>query len=435
MFARSPQKRYGPRMPTPLMTIPGHIDPVPLPREVTPREDGRIDLVGLTRAGVTELFAAAGLDAKAAKLRAKQVFHWIYHRGVSDFDAMTDIARTMRPWLAERFVIGRPTIVEAQASTDGTRKWLLRTADNHDFEMVFIPDADRGTLCVSSQVGCTLNCRFCHTGTMRLVRNLTPGEIVGQVMLARDALGEWPRGGGTMAGLDDDLDEADDEAVGAYTADGRLLTNIVMMGMGEPLYNFDNVRDALKIVMDGDGLALSKRRITLSTSGVVPMMARAGEEIGVNLAVSLHAVSKDVRDEIVPLNRKYGIEELLQACADYPGASNARRITFEYVMLKDKNDSDADARELVRLLKHYRLPAKVNLIPFNPWPGAPYECSTPERIRRFSDIVFEAGISAPVRTPRGRDIDAACGQLKTAAERKSRAELERLAEEKQAALG
>ena len=435
MFARSPQKRYGPRMPTPLMTIPGHIDPVPLPREVTPREDGRIDLVGLTRAGVTELFAAAGLDAKAAKLRAKQVFHWIYHRGVSDFDAMTDIARTMRPWLAERFVIGRPTIVEAQASTDGTRKWLLRTADNHDFEMVFIPDADRGTLCVSSQVGCTLNCRFCHTGTMRLVRNLTPGEIVGQVMLARDALGEWPRGGGTMAGLDDDLDEADDEAVGAYTADGRLLTNIVMMGMGEPLYNFDNVRDALKIVMDGDGLALSKRRITLSTSGVVPMMARAGEEIGVNLAVSLHAVSKDVRDEIVPINRKYGIEELLQACADYPGASNARRITFEYVMLKDKNDSDADARELVRLLKHYRLPAKVNLIPFNPWPGAPYECSTPERIRRFSDIVFEAGISAPVRTPRGRDIDAACGQLKTAAERKSRAELERLAEEKQAALG
>ena len=435
MFAKLSQSRYGPRMPTPLMPIPGHIDPVPLPREVTPREDGRIDLVGLTRAGVTALFAAAGLDAKAAKLRAKQVFHWIYHRGVTDFDAMTDIARTMRPWLAERFVIGRPTIVEAQASTDGTRKWLLRTADNHDFEMVFIPDADRGTLCVSSQVGCTLNCRFCHTGTMRLVRNLTPGEIVGQVMLARDALGEWPRGGGTMAGLDDDLDEGDDEAVGAYTADGRLLTNIVMMGMGEPLYNFDNVRDALKIVMDGDGLALSKRRITLSTSGVVPMMARAGEEIGVNLAVSLHAVSKDVRDEIVPINRKYGIEELLQACADYPGASNARRITFEYVMLKDKNDSDADARELVRLLKHYRLPAKVNLIPFNPWPGAPYECSTPERIRRFSDIVFEAGISAPVRTPRGRDIDAACGQLKTAAERKSRAELDRLAEEKQAALG
>jgi 23S rRNA (adenine2503-C2)-methyltransferase len=422
-------------MSTPLMPIPGHIDPVPVPRDVTPRADGRIDLVGLTRATIAGLFSEAGLDARAAKLRAKQVFHWIYHRGVSDFEAMTDIAKTMRPWLAERFVIGRPEIVEAQASTDGTRKWLLRTADAHDFEMVFIPDADRGTLCVSSQVGCTLNCRFCHTGTMRLVRNLTPGEIVGQVMLARDALGEWPKAAGNMAGLDDEADEESEDAARAYAADGRLLTNIVMMGMGEPLYNFDNVRDALKIVMDGDGLALSKRRITLSTSGVVPMMDRAGEEIGVNLAVSLHAVTKDVRDEIVPINRKFGIEDLLAACAAYPGASNARRITFEYVMLKDKNDSDEDARELVRLLKQYKLPAKVNLIPFNPWPGAPYECSTPERIRRFSDIVFEAGISAPVRTPRGRDIDAACGQLKTAAERKSRAELDRLAEEKQAALG
>lgn len=422
-------------MPTPLMPIPGHVDPVPVPRDVTPREDGRVDLVGLPRKAITDLFAAAGLDARAAKLRAKQVFHWIYHRGVTEFEAMTDIAKTMRPWLAERFVIGRPGIVEAQVSSDGTRKWLLRTADNHDFEMVFIPDADRGTLCVSSQVGCTLNCRFCHTGTMRLVRNLTPGEIVGQVMLARDALGEWPKGAGTMAGLDDDPEDDDAEAAQSYTADGRLLTNIVMMGMGEPLYNFDNVRDALKIVMDGDGLALSKRRITLSTSGVVPMMARCGEEIGVNLAVSLHAVTKDIRDEIVPINRKFGLDELLGACAAYPGASNARRITFEYVMLKDKNDSDADARELIRLIKQYKLPAKVNLIPFNPWPGAPYECSSPERIKRFSDLIFEAGISAPVRTPRGRDIDAACGQLKTAAERKSRAELDRLAEEKQAALG
>jgi len=414
---------------TALMPIPGNIDPVPAPREITPRADGRIDLIGLPRKLIAELFAGAGLDAKAAKLRAKQVFHWLYHRGVTEFEAMTDIAKTMRPWLAERFVIGRPEIVLAQHSSDGTRKWLLRTADGHEFEMVFIPDADRGTLCVSSQVGCTLNCRFCHTGTMRLVRNLTPGEIVGQVMLARDALGEWPKGAGTMAGLDDDEDE------GSYSADGRLLTNIVMMGMGEPLYNFDNVRDALKLVMDGDGLALSKRRITLSTSGVVPMMARCGEEIGVNLAVSLHAVNTAVRDEIVPINRKYGLEQLLQACADYPGASNARRITFEYVMLKDKNDSDADARELVRLLKHYKLPAKVNLIPFNPWPGAIYECSSPERVRRFSEIVFEAGISAPVRTPRGRDIDAACGQLKTAAKKMSRAELDRLAEEKQAALG
>jgi 23S rRNA (adenine2503-C2)-methyltransferase len=416
-----------PAMPdTALMPIPGNVDPVTVPRDITPRTDGRVDLMGLPKKRIAELFEGAGLDARQAKLRAKQVFHWLYHRGATEFDAMTDVAKAMRPWLAARFVIGRPEIVEAQHSTDGTRKWLLRTADGHDFEMVFIPDADRGTLCVSSQVGCTLNCRFCHTGTMRLVRNLTPGEIVGQVMLARDALGEWPKGR---------MDMTDDETATEYSADGRLLTNIVMMGMGEPLYNFENVRDALRIVMDGDGLALSKRRITLSTSGVVPMMARCGEEIGTNLAVSLHATNKEVRDEIVPLNRKYGLEELLAACADYPGASNARRITFEYVMLKDKNDSDEDARELVRLIRKYKLPAKVNLIPFNPWPGAPYECSRPERIRRFSEIVFEAGISAPVRTPRGRDIDAACGQLKTAAEKKSRAELDRLAAEKQAALG
>ncbi len=384
------------------MPIPGHIDPVPVARAIAPRTDGRVDLVGLSRDQLRQALLEAGLDAKAAKLRAKQIWHWIYNRGATEFSAMTDIAKAQQPWLAERFVIGRPEVVEAQVSSDGTRKWLLRSDDGHDFEMVFIPDADRGTLCVSSQVGCTLNCTFCHTGTMRLVRNLTPGEIVGQVMLARDGLGEWPS-----------------------QPEGRMLTNIVMMGMGEPLYNFENVRDALAVVMDGDGLALSKRRITLSTSGVVPMMARAGEEIGVNLAVSLHAVTKEVRDEIVPLNRKYGIEDLLQACADYPGANNARRITFEYVMLKDKNDSDDDARELVRLLRQYRLPAKVNLIPFNPWPGAGYECSTPERIKSFSNIVFEAGISAPVRTPRGRDIDAACGQLKTAAEKKSRAERDR----------
>jgi 23S rRNA (adenine2503-C2)-methyltransferase len=394
------------------MQIPGHIDPVPVPRAVTPRADGRIDLVGLSRDDIRAALISAGLDERQAKLRAKQLWHWIYNRGVTDIALMTDIAKAQQPWLAERFVIGRPEVIEAQVSTDGTRKWLLRSDDGQDYEMVFIPDADRGTLCVSSQVGCTLNCRFCHTGTMRLVRNLTAGEIVGQVMLARDGLGEWPS-----------------------QPEGRLLTNIVMMGMGEPLYNFDNVRDALRIVMDGDGLALSKRRITLSTSGVVPMMARAGAEIGVNLAVSLHAVTKDVRDEIVPLNRKYGIEELLQACADYPGANNARRITFEYVMLKDKNDSDEDARELVRLIRKYKLPAKVNLIPFNPWPGAAYECSDADRIRAFSNIVFEAGISAPVRTPRGRDIDAACGQLKTSSEKKTRAELDRLAEEKLAALG
>ena len=411
------------------MSIPGHIDPVPVPRALVPRSDGRIDLLGLSKMDLRMALETSQLEPKQAKLRAKQLWHWIYNRGVTEFSKMTDISKTMQPWLEQRFVISRPEVVEAQVSTDGTRKWLLRTADGHDFEMVFIPDETRGTLCVSSQVGCTLTCSFCHTGTMKLVRNLTPGEIVGQVMLARDALGEWPRG--SMASDADAIDE-DDEA-GHYTADGRLLTNIVMMGMGEPLYNFDHVRDALKLVMDGDGLALSKRRITLSTSGVVPMMERCGEEIGVNLAVSLHGVRKDVRDELVPLNKKYGIDDLLQACADYPGASNARRITFEYVMIKDKNDSDDDARELVRLLREYKLPAKVNLIPFNPWPGAGYETSTPERIRRFSEIVFEGGFSAPVRTPRGRDIDAACGQLKTAAEKKSRAQRDREAAEAAAA--
>jgi 23S rRNA (adenine2503-C2)-methyltransferase len=393
------------------MPIPGHIDPVPVPRAPSLREDGRTDLVGLSRDEMREALIEAGLEPRQAKLRAKQIWHQIYNRGATGFEAMSDIAKAQKPWFEERFVIGRPEVVVQQVSTDGTRKWLLKTPDGHDFEMVFIPDADRGTLCVSSQVGCTLNCRFCHTGTMRLVRNLNAGEIVGQVMLARDALGEWPS-----------------------QPEGRMLSNIVMMGMGEPLYNFENVRDALKIVMDGDGLGLSRRRITLSTSGVVPMMARAGDEIGVNLAVSLHAVTKEVRDEIVPLNRKYGIEELLAACAAYPGANNARRITFEYVMLKDKNDSDEDARELVRLIKKYKLPAKVNLIPFNPWPGAAYECSEEERVRRFSDIIFDAGISAPIRRPRGRDIMAACGQLKSAAEKKSRAELDRIAEEKQAAL-
>ena len=393
------------------MPIPGHIDPVPVPRPAFADEESRVELVGLSRDAIRAALAEAGLDERQAKLRAKQLWHQIYNRGATSFEAMSDIAKPQRAWLADRFLVGRPEVVVQQVSTDGTRKWLLRTRDGHDFELLFIPDSDRGTLCVSSQVGCTLNCRFCHTGTMRLVRNLNAGEIVGQVMLARDALGEWPS-----------------------QPEGRMLSNIVMMGMGEPLYNFDQVRDALKIVMDGDGLGLSRRRITLSTSGVVPMMARAGEEIGVNLAVSLHAVTKEVRDEIVPLNRKYGIDELLAACAAYPGANNARRITFEYVMLKDKNDSDEDARELVRLIRKYKLPAKVNLIPFNPWPGALYECSDEDRVRRFSDIIFEAGISAPIRRPRGRDIMAACGQLKSAAEKKSRAELDRIAEEKQAAL-
>jgi 23S rRNA (adenine2503-C2)-methyltransferase len=411
VLEKAPFLPYISRLMTAPMPIPGHIDPVPVPRPAFEAEDKRVDLVGLSRDRIREVLEEAGLEPRQAKLRAKQIWHQIYNRGATSFEAMSDIAKPQRPWFAERFVIGRPEVVVEQVSTDGTRKWLLKTPDGHDFEMVFIPDADRGTLCVSSQVGCTLNCAFCFTGTMRLVRNLTAGEIVGQVMLARDSLGEWPS-----------------------QPEGRMLSNIVMMGMGEPLYNFDNVRDALKIVMDGDGLGLSRRRITLSTSGVVPMMARAGEEIGVNLAVSLHAVTKEVRDEIVPLNRKYGIEELLEACAAYPGANNARRITFEYVMLKDKNDSDEDALELVRLIRKYKLPAKVNLIPFNPWPGAVYECSDEERVRRFSDIIFEGGISAPIRRPRGRDIMAACGQLKSAAEKKSRAEMDRIAAEKQAAL-
>ena len=391
------------------MQIPGFSDPVPVPRIVPARADGRVALVGLTRPELIAALITAGLDAKAAKMRASQVWHWVYHRGATDFAAMANIARETQALLAAHLVVGRPEIAQSQVSTDGTRKWLLRFDDGNEAECVFIPDAGRGTLCVSAQVGCTLNCRFCFTGTMQLVRNLTAGEIVGQVMLARDALGEWPS-----------------------AQEGRMLTNIVMMGMGEPLYNFENVKAALGIVMDESGLGLSRRRITLSTSGVVPMMARAGAEIGVNLAVSLHAVTKAVRDEIVPINKRYGIDELLAACAAYPGTNNARRITFEYVMLKDKNDSDEDARELVRLIRQYRLPAKVNLIPFNPWPSSDYLCSDPERIERFSEIVFRAGISAPVRRPRGRDIMAACGQLKSASEKVSRAELDRRAAAKEA---
>ncbi len=392
------------------MTIPGGQDPVVVPRTAAAPQDKR-ELLGLDRAELRAALVDAGIPDKQAKMRSGQVWHWIYHRGLTDFAGMSNIAAETRAWLATRFTIGRPEIVTEQISEDGTRKWLLRTADANDYEMVFIPDADRGTLCVSAQIGCTLNCRFCHTGTMKLVRNLNPDEIVGQIMLARDALGEWPS-----------------------AAEGRLLSNIVLMGMGEPLYNFEHIKKAMHIVMDAEGIQMSRRRITLSTSGVVPMMARAGAEIGVNLAVSLHAVRKEVRDEIVPLNKKYGIEELLKACAAYPGANNARRITFEYTMLKDKNDSDEDAHELVRLLKKYRIPAKVNLIPFNPWPGTAYECSDWAQIQRFSDIVFAGGISAPVRTPRGRDIMAACGQLKSASEKVSVAEIRRRQDEKMAAI-
>ncbi len=434
----------GPGMNTPLMPIPGPVEPTVMPRRAAPaRADGKRALLGLSRVELRAALIEVGIPERQAGMRTSQVWNWIYQRGATEIAAFANISKETREVLDRHFVVGRPEVVQSQVSTDGTRKWLLRFDDGEEAECVFIPDAYRGTLCVSSQVGCTLNCRFCFTGTMKLVRNLTAAEIVGQVMLARDALGEWPGASGTaLPALPDADDDGDDEPAwipgahnpGAnYTPQGRMLTNIVMMGMGEPLYNFENVRDALAIVMDGDGLGLSRRRITLSTSGVVPMMARAGAEIGVNLAVSLHAVNKEIRDEIVPINRKYGLESLLEACAAYPGASNARRITFEYVMLKDKNDHDEHARELVRLIRKYKLPAKVNLIPFNPWPGSAYEASTDERVNAFSDIIFRAGISAPIRRPRGRDIMAACGQLKSASEKLSRAELDRLAAEKEAA--
>jgi 23S rRNA (adenine2503-C2)-methyltransferase len=346
--------------------------------------DTRKNLVGLSRDELAAEMAAFG----AEKFRARQLWQWIYNRGVTDFAAMTSLSKAFRERLAEHYVVRRPEVSRALESVDGTRKWLLRFPDGQEIETVHIPEDDRGTLCVSSQVGCTLTCRFCHTGTQRLVRNLEPAEIVGQVMVARDALGEWPS-----------------------PQDDRQLTNIVMMGMGEPLYNYENVATALRIVMDHEGISLSKRKITLSTSGVVPAIERCGAELGVNLAISLHAVRDDVRDVLVPINKKYPIAQLLDACRTYPGSSNARRITFEYVMLKGVNDTPAEARELVRLLDG--IPAKVNLIPFNPWPGAPYECSTPAAIKEFADIVFSSGYSAPVRTPRGQDIMAACGQLKS----------------------
>ena len=357
-----------------------------------PRPDGRVNLVGLTREELAAEMAAIGEPS----FRARQLWRWIYVRGETDFASMSDLSKALRGRLAERYVIARPETARSQASVDGTRKWLIRLDDGQLVESVHIPEDDRGTLCVSSQVGCTLTCTFCHTGTQRLVRNLDVAEIVGQVMFARDALEDW----GT---------EGED----------RGLTNIVMMGMGEPLYNYANVARALRIAMDGDGLAISKRRITLSTSGVVPMIRRCGDDLGVNLAVSLHAVTDELRDRIVPLNRKYPIAELLAACRAYPGAGNTRRITFEYVMLKGVNDTPADARELIRLLSG--IPAKVNLIPFNPWPGAPFECSTPVAIDRFARILMDAGYASPVRTPRGQDIMAACGQLKSDSVRARRA--------------
>jgi 23S rRNA (adenine2503-C2)-methyltransferase len=362
----------------------------------------RRNLVGLGR----EALAAEMAAFDAEPFRARQLWHWIYHRGATDFAQMTSLSKAFRGRLAEHYELRRPDVSQSLASRDGTRKWLLRFANGQEVETVHIPEEDRGTLCVSSQVGCTLNCAFCHTGTQLLVRNLGPDEIVGQIMVARDALGEWPS-------------PADG------TGDDRQVTNIVLMGMGEPLYNFDNVAAAIKIAMDPEGLSISRRKITLSTAGVVPMIHRCGAELAVNLAISLHAVRDDIRDGLVPLNRKYPIAALLDACRTYPGSSNARRITFEYVMLKGINDSPAEARELVRLLAG--IPAKVNLIPFNPWPGAPYECASDAAIAAFSDIVFAAGYSAPVRTPRGRDILAACGQLKSASVKLRRSERERMA--------
>ena len=347
----------------------------------------RKNLLGLSSEEMRTTLLEAGVETKSVSMRVKQLWNWIYVHGASDFASMTNLAKDFRALLEERFTLARPEIVTEQISNDGTRKWLLRSG-GQEYEAVYIPESDRGTLCVSSQVGCTLNCRFCHTGTQKMVRNLTPSEIIGQLLIARDRLTDWPS-----------------------TAPGRKVTNVVMMGMGEPLYNFDNVKAALAIVMDGDGLALSKRRVTLSTAGVVPMIKRAGDEIGSSLAISLHAVRDEVRDVIVPINKKYKIEELLEACRTYPGASNARRITFEYVMLKGVNDSLADAKALVKLLKG--IPAKINLIPFNPWPGAPYECSDWEQIEKFAEVVNRAGYASPVRTPRGRDIMAACGQLKS----------------------
>jgi 23S rRNA (adenine2503-C2)-methyltransferase len=348
----------------------------------------RPSLVGLTRDELAAIVRELGEPA----FRVKQLWRWIYNRGVTDFDAMTNIAKALRRRLAERFTLDRPRPVRALESVDGTRKWLLRFADGREAECVLIPEEDRGAVCISSQVGCVLTCKFCHTGTQRLVRNLGHAEIVGQLMVARDALGEWPT-----------------------PVEDREITNIVMMGMGEPLYNYESVAAALRVVMDAEGIAISRRKITLSTAGVVPMMRRCGDELGVNLAVSLHAVTDALRDELVPINRKFPIAELLAACRDYPGVNNARRITFEYVMLKGVNDSPAEARALVALLKG--IPAKINLIPFNPWPGAPFECSTADAIQRFADIVHEGGLVGTVRTPRGRDIFAACGQLKSASER------------------
>lgn len=386
------------------MSAPITQDVLTIPRKLP--EGGRVNIVGLTRDQLQAALIAAGSPERQVRMRVGQVWQWVYHWGARDFGAMTNLAKDYRAFLAERFEIALPEIVTRQISADGTRKYLLRIAGGHEVEAVYIPEEGRGTLCVSSQVGCTLTCSFCHTGTQKLVRNLTAGEIVGQLMVARDDLGEWPQ-------------------PGAPKDETRLISNMVLMGMGEPLYNFEAVRDAMKVVMDGEGLSLSRRRITLSTSGVVPEIARTAEEIGCLLAVSFHATTDEVRDRLVPINRRWNIATLLETLRDYPRLSNSERITFEYVMLDGVNDSDDDARRLVRLIRG--IPAKINLIPFNEWPGAPYRRSSWERIEAFADIVHKAGYASPIRTPRGEDIMAACGQLKSATERgrKSRADIAR----------
>jgi 23S rRNA (adenine2503-C2)-methyltransferase len=391
--------------------VPGFVEKSPLERYAAPAQPS---LVGMSREMLAQALADVGVPEHQRRMRVQQIWHWLYVRGAQDFAAMTTLSKELRAALAQRFTLARPHIAAEQISVDGTRKWLIRLPGEraeapHEIECVYIPEIDRGTLCISSQVGCTLNCSFCHTGTQRLVRNLTATEIAAQVIVARDQLGDWlptQSAASTREGPG-----------GGREPEKRLISNVVMMGMGEPLYNFEAVRDGINVIADGDGLSISKRRTTLSTSGVVPNIARAGAEIGSMLAVSLHAVTDDLRDRLVPLNRKYPIAELLEACRNYTGLSNARRITFEYVMLKGVNDSLAEARALVRLLKG--IPAKINLIPFNPWPGTQYECSDWEQIEKFSEVVFAAGYASPVRTPRGRDILAACGQLKSATEKLS----------------
>ena len=382
------------------MSAPITQDVLTIPRKLP--EGGRTNIVGLTRDQLRDALIAAGTPEKQAKMRVGQIWQWIYHWGLRDFQQMTNLAKDYRALLAEKFEIALPEVVTRQLSADGTRKYLLRIAGGHEVEVVYIPEENRGTLCVSSQVGCTLTCSFCHTGTQKLVRNLTAGEIVGQIMLARDDLNEWPE-------------------PGAPKDETRLVSNVVLMGMGEPLYNFDAVRDAMRVTMDGEGLSLSRRRITLSTSGVVPEIAKTAEEIGCQLAISFHATTDAVRDVLVPINKKWNIATLLDALRDYPKLSNSERITFEYVMLDGINDSDEDARRLVKLIRG--IPAKINLIPFNEWPGAPYKRSSWERIEKFADIIYHAGYASPIRKPRGEDIMAACGQLKSATERgrKSRA--------------